>query len=81
MDRKPWELPQESLKNKAQCYRLLGHALKIGFMEKEACEDCGDENTEAHHPDYTKPLEVVWLCSLHHHKRHYPNGPQVRSLG
>lgn len=34
------------------------------------CEVCGDPNVHAHHEDYTKPLEVNWLCPLHHVERH-----------
>lgn len=25
---------------------------------------------EAHHPDYSRPLDVVWLCDLHHKEAH-----------
>ncbi len=30
---------------------------------------CG-VNSEAHHVDYSKPLEVVWLCKRHHRVAH-----------
>lgn len=25
---------------------------------------------EAHHPDYAKPLRVIWLCKVHHENVH-----------
>lgn len=25
---------------------------------------------EAHHPDYSRPLDVVWLCQAHHKQAH-----------
>ncbi len=28
------------------------------------------EKPEAHHPDYTRPLMVVWLCTPHHRQAH-----------
>lgn len=31
------------------------------------CETIG----EAHHDDYSKPLDVRWLCKLHHEELHH----------
>lgn len=27
---------------------------------------CGDKKSTAHHEDYNKPLEVVWVCLKHY---------------
>ena len=40
--------------------------LKRGKLERKPCEVCGALEVEGHHPDYTKPLDVVWLCHRHH---------------
>ena len=41
-------------------------AVKQGVIKKLPCETCGDIDSQSHHEDYTKPLEVTWLCQLHH---------------
>lgn len=46
------------------------YAVKVGKLEKLACAVCGDIKSSAHHEDYSKPLEVVWLCGQHHRERH-----------
>ncbi len=44
----------------------LQNAVARGKVIRRPCEQCGNTRTDAHHPDYTKPLEVVWLCRKHH---------------
>lgn len=43
-------------------------ALKKGVLEKaKSCRICGlEKKLEAHHMDYTRPLEITWVCSLCH---------------
>jgi hypothetical protein len=49
----------------------LGYAVRAGKIQKLPCLICGEEKAEAHHPDYSAPLAVVWLCSPHHHQAHH----------
>lgn len=48
----------------------VGNAVRDGVLKKGACQVCGGEKVEAHHPDYRKPLEVIWLCRRHHAELH-----------
>lgn len=48
---------------------LTGNALRDGKLTKQPCEKCGAE-AQAHHPDYSKPLEIMWLCRKHHLEEH-----------
>lgn len=52
---------------------LLNMAVKKGDVDKSAsCEDCGvfTDTLHAHHEDYEKPLDVIWLCPSCHGKAH-----------
>jgi len=46
--------------------RKLAYAVKYGHLRRLNCELCGNENTDGHHMDYSRPLDVVWLCRPHH---------------
>ena len=46
------------------------NAIARGKLFKKPCEVCGKERVEAHHPDYSKRLEVIWLCRKHHVEAH-----------
>jgi hypothetical protein len=47
-------------------------AIKSGILVRPtACSKCARSGkTEAHHPDYSKPLEVIWLCKPCHLAEH-----------
>ncbi len=46
-------------------------ALKKGIIKKEPCKICKKKyRVNGHHPDYSKPLEVIWLCPIHHKQLH-----------
>lgn len=45
-------------------------AIESGRLTRQPCEVCGVSPTHAHHDDYSKPLEVRWLCP-HHHREHH----------
>ncbi len=57
-------------RNKA--YSIVYIATRNGTLVKQPCEHCLEVNwkSEAHHEDYSKPLEVIWLCKLHHRLKH-----------
>ena len=53
-------------KLKANCRSYLNTYLKRGKIKKQPCQVCGELKVEAHHDDYSKPLEIKWLCREHH---------------
>lgn len=49
----------------------LSNAVRDGKVEKRPCAFCGETvGLEAHHHDYTKPLDVTWLCRPCHRRFH-----------
>lgn len=57
---------------KVACRRFLRTAIDKGIIVRyNACSCCLKKcKPEAHHKDYTKPLEVIWLCRSCHGKEH-----------
>ena len=51
---------------KASAHNKVARAIRSGRLKSEPCEECGALTVHAHHPDYAKPLQVRWLCPLHH---------------
>lgn len=44
------------------------------YKEKKPCKWCGhSERVVRHHPDYNKPLEIIWFCHPCHSKWHKEN--------
>lgn len=61
---------------KAAAHSKVETAIASGRLKRGTiCETCGKisnraRNIHAHHDDYTKPLDVRWLCGSCH-KRHH----------
>lgn len=56
-----------------KAHSLVSYAVKCGRISKpKHCDDCGIEakRIHGHHEDYSKPLDVAWLCVPCHGKRH-----------
>jgi hypothetical protein len=45
-------------------------AIACGRLVPQPCEVCGVPETQGHHTDYSKPLDVKWLCRTHHAAAH-----------
>lgn len=66
-------------------HTLVAKAIKLGeLVRPETCENCGltqyGAPINAHHDDYSKPLEVRWLCVSCHQQLHRGNmTPGVRT--
>ena len=48
---------------------MVGNAIRDGLIHRSPCWVCGGK-AQAHHPDYSRPLDVVWLCPPHHKAAH-----------
>ena len=72
---------REPQKTKARS--AVRRAVKSGGLVRKPCEVCGTtEKVEAHHEDYSKPLDVRWLCFAHHRMNHdqVPVGSLISSV-
>jgi len=56
---------------KYSAHIAVSNALRDGKLHKRPCERCErTDHVHAHHDDYSKPLDVMWLCPVHHKERH-----------
>ena len=58
--------------DKYKARTALNNALRDGRINKpECCTVCSStERVEAHHDDYSKPLDVKWFCRSCHFRHH-----------
>lgn len=72
--------PEKKRAESKQYYRVnkikvLAHArvykaIKNGDLIRKNCRDCDRKDVHGHHSDYSRPLDVVWLCPVHHKLEH-----------
>ena len=58
-------------REKANAQAKLNYAVKKGYIKRLPCEVCGKEKAHGHHTDYSKALDVTWLCPVHHEAEHH----------
>jgi len=83
----------EKYRESIRCYRAqnpgrvkaqnrFGYAIERGkIVRPDVCSACGKVcKPDGHHEDYSKPLEVMWLCRSCH-KRLHQEAQENRALG
>lgn len=63
-------LPEKEKVKRIKARSAANHALRDGKIKKLPCEACGRKDAQMHHHDYSKPLEVKWLCVKCHWEEH-----------
>jgi hypothetical protein len=62
---------------RARARQLVGVAERDGVIVRpDTCELCAQVTpyTAAHHEDYSRPLDVLWLCGACHQRAHGTHG-------
>ena len=62
---------RKSSPEKTKAHHILNNAIRAGKITRPfLCEMCFEKcKPEGHHEDYSKPLEVDWLCIKCHRKQ------------
>lgn len=69
--REIFERFKEREPEKRAAHVAVRNALRRGDLTKQPCVFCGEaQGVEAHHHDYSKPLDVTWLCVPCHRRFH-----------
>ena len=57
-------------KRRQVAHSAVARAIRNGSLVRIPCIKCGEQKSLAHHEDYDKPLDVMWLCQPCHKQRH-----------
>ena len=67
--------------NKYKAHIIVNNAIRDKKLFSADCKECGSsERLHAHHDDYSKPLNVRWLCAACHHTWHSKNGEALNAV-
>lgn len=65
---------------RSRAHSAVARSIRKGELVQKPCIQCGEIKSIAHHEDYDKPLEVMWLCQPCHKQRHKDLKQQFQSL-
>ena len=65
---------------RAKANDALGNAIRDGRVTRDPCHCCGAAEVEGHHADYSRPLDVTWLCIDHHNQLHTEHAAHLREI-
>ncbi len=57
-------------KRRVAAQNAVTRAVRAGRLIRQPCERCGSQKSLAHHEDYDRKLDVMWLCQPCHKVRH-----------
>jgi len=63
----------ERLRRRQDASRIISIMRRNGWIDVQPCSKCkSTERIDGHHPDYDRPLDVIWLCRPCHVLLHHP---------
>lgn len=77
---KPWKKAHPEAE---RARKKLQYNIKHGYIERfNKCEICNQNHRKisAHHPDYDKPLNVIWVCPSCHKNIHLSNLDKIKDI-
>ena len=60
-------------KRRQRCHNAVSKAIKKGIIVRMPCIKCNSLKSLAHHENYNRPLDVMWLCQICHKEWHKHN--------
>ena len=67
--RQPYKPREGELRERQLCRMKSNYYKRKGILTPEPCK-CGSTDVQMHHHDYSKPLDVTWICRLCHAELH-----------
>jgi len=55
---------------KKKAWGIVRNRIQNGTLVRGDCVYCGEKNAHAHHENYARPYEIVWVCQRHHSDIH-----------
>jgi hypothetical protein len=57
-------------KRRGAAHSAVARAIRNGTLFRQPCVRCYEIKSFAHHEDYDRPLDVMWLCQPCHKQQH-----------